>query len=195
MSQGDADRSAPTLTEDGVPDPGFYSDYFLEKVSTGSQVSANKKIRDSALGFNSDVARCVDSGFEDRSGLRGPGAYDFYHLYGTAVDGGRAKDTTTRGTTAFTKSAPRCGYVRKMETPGAGNYEPINPRLARGSTQSKLGSSAFAGNTARCAAELMSEGSAGPETYDLSQMTMSNSLAARANPRSPPFGGSSRRIT
>ena len=42
--------------------------------------------------------------------------------------------------------------------------------------------------------DLSAAGTAGPETYDLSQRSITAMLAAKNNPRSPPFGSSSRRL-
>ena len=66
------DRSAPNMTEVTV-DPTHYSDYYLQKESVGacSKASPNVLIRDGKLGFSSNIPRCVDAQFEDRSPLRG----------------------------------------------------------------------------------------------------------------------------
>jgi hypothetical protein len=190
MSSADADRSAPKLLFQHGVDPTAYSDYYLINASTGSQTSANKKVREGGIGFNSNVARCVDAAFEDRSGARGPGTYDYSHMYATSQNSGRAR--AGRGTTAFTSKVPLCGHVRKIDTPGAGEYSPELVK-ERGFSYSKAGSSAFAGNTARCASSIMPDGTAGPETYDLSGSSIT-AMASKKNPKSPPFGTSSRRL-
>jgi len=188
MTKLNDDRSAPSLTEDG--DPGAYSDYHLEKASLGACNShiSNKSVREGQIGFNSRVARCVDASFDDRSGARGPGHYDFHHMYGCGVS---LKSPSKSGTSAFTNKAPLLGYLREIHTPGSGDYR---PEPIERSSDSKLGSSAFAGNTARCAASLESTCGPGPETYEQDHRSLTRQLHDRLNPNLPPFGVSSRRI-
>ena len=59
---------------------------------------------------------------------------------------------------------------------------------------SKLGSYSFASNTERCASAIVSAGTAGPETYDQAQHSITRMLAGNVNPRSPPFGTGQRRM-
>lgn len=181
------DRSSPSLTSEG--DPTAYSDYHLEKASLGacSRQSSNSKVREGQIGFNSKVARCVDASFDDRTPLRGPGSYNYHHLYGCAMDPGATKS----GTTAFTNTAPLCGYVRKIDTPGAGDYR---PEPAEGNSYSKLGTSAFAGNSARCASQIATAGQVGPESYDQDHHSITRMLASKRNPRLPPFNASGARL-
>lgn len=185
------DRSAPMMTEDG--DPTAYSDYHLDKASMGScsHQMSNRHVREGRIGFGSRVARCVDASFEDNSAeakTRGPGSYNFDHLYSCGVQRG----STQSGTTAFTNKAPLCGYVRKSDTPGVGEYRP--GRVER-TSDSKLGSSAFADSTARCASGLLAGAiGPGPETYEQDHKSLSYILENQHNPRLPPFGVSSRRI-
>lgn len=191
MTNLDDDRSAPSLTGDG--DPTAYSDYHLERASLGacSQQISNRQVRQGRIGFGSRVARCVDASFEDNSEaakLRGPGAYNSEHLYSCGSMHGAA---TQSGTTAFTNKAPLCGYVRKIDTPGVGDYRPERIETC---SDSKLGSSSFAGTTARCSTDPASSGvGPGPESYELDQHTISR-LLDKSNSLLPPFGVSSRRI-
>ena len=190
MTSGSNDRSAPRMTME-TPDPAHYSDYHLEKASLGSAKSANKHVRDGKIAFDSNGPRCGDSSFEDRSPLRGPGHYDYSHLYESSV----SKANKNKGTTAFTNKAPLLGYMRKIDTPGVGEYDPKRMDHGNGNSYSKVGTSAFAGNTARCAEAAASAGTAGPETYDLEGSSLSRRAAAMVNPRAPPFGSGGARIT
>ena len=182
------DRSAPRLTEDG--DPTLYSDYYLQRLSVGSHQSSNRRVREGRVAFNSDDSRCGHASFEDRSGLRGPGSYDYSHLYETSVDSSAAKAGS--GTTAFTSKAPLLGYIRKIDTPGAGEYDPR--RDAGKASESAQGSAAFAGSTARCAEPLGTPGTAGPGTYDQGQHSIARTFSASESEHVPPFGSSSRRF-
>merc|ERR1712167_567199 len=125
---------APMLLFQGV-DPGTYSDYYLEQDSTGNHRTTNKRVKEGRLAFNGDGPRCVNACFEDMSGERGPGTYDYYHMYGTgapAGPGGRGV-VAHKGTNAFTNKVPLCGYIRKIDTPGVGAYSPgLDPRIQRG---------------------------------------------------------------
>ena len=175
-----------------TPDPTHYSDYHLEKASLGSAKSANKYVREGKIAFDSNGPRCGDSSFEDRSPLRGPGHYDYSHIYESSV----SKTNKNKGTTAFTNKAPLLGYMRKIDTPGVGEYDPKRMDHGTGNSYSNVGTSAFAGNTARCAeAGAAPAGTAGPETYDLEGSSLSRRAAAMVNPRAPPFGTGGRRIT
>lgn len=180
-------RSARSLTEDG--DPTLYSDYYLEKASLGAcSRSPNKSVREGKIGFNSQVARCVDAAFEDRSPMRGPGTYDFHHLYGCGI----MRDARQSGTTAFNNKSPLLGYIRQIDTPGVGEYE---PEMVEGNGGfSNQGSSSFAGNTARCAEAIASAGTAGPETYEQDHHSIARILETKRNPNLPPFDVSSRRL-
>ena len=186
------DRSAPNMTEVTV-DPTHYSDYYLQKESVGacSKASPNVLIRDGKLGFSSNIPRCVDAQFEDRSPLRGPGTYDYYKLYGCGVTIGAA--ASNKGTTAFTNAAPLLGYIRNTDTPGAGEYD-VKKKEAKEYTYSNKGSSAFAGTTARCGGGIPTCSAVGPEKYVLDHHSIERRLEAEKNPRLPPFGSSSRRL-
>ena len=182
MSSADQDRSAPKMTEE-TPDPSHYSDYYLKKQSIGNLKTANKHVRDGKIAFDSNGPRCGDSSFEERSPLRGPGHYDYSHLYESGV----SKADKNRGTTAFTNKAPLLGYMRKIDTPGGGEYDP--KRMDHYNSYSKKGTSAFAGSSARCAeTTAASAGTAGPDTYDLEGMSLGQQAAKMVNPRAPPFG-------
>ena len=181
------DRSAPNFGANG--DPTLYADYHLQKASLGNQKSVNRRVRDGKIAFNSNSARCSHAGFEDNSPFRGPGTYSYAHLYSTA-----AEKSPTKGTNAFTNRTPLLGYIRKIDTPGAGEYDPQRLDGAMGFSYSALGSCSFAGNTARCAEGFTPAGSAGPETYQQDQHSISRMVAAKKNPRAPPFGSSSRRL-
>ena len=196
MSYGDSDRSAKSLTEDG--DPTLYSDYYLINASTSTQKSRNTRVQNGKISFMSDMPRCDDPAFEDRSGARGPGTYDFHCSNLAAWEKGVSgrKATRTTGTTAFTNKAPLLGYIRKIDTPDAGEYDP--EKIAyRGCSYSKAGSCSFVGNTPRCASDIVARDAvtgAGPESYDLSGRSITAMIAAKKNPRSPPFGSSSKRL-
>lgn len=185
MSKLNEDRSAQSLTEDG--DPTLYSDYHLEKMSLGKIHTYNKLVSAGTIPFGTNTGR-TDADFEDRSPLRGPGSYDYHHLYGCGVMHG----VGGKGTTAFTNSAPLLGFHRNIETPGAGAYEPKTIHGNGGF--SNQGTSSFTGNTARCAEHITSAGTAGPETYDLDHQSIARAIVAKINPRLPPFDVSSRRL-
>lgn len=188
MTKMNDDRSAQSMTEDS--DPTLYSDYYLDKASLGAcSRSANKSVREGRIGFNSQVPRCVDAGFEDRSPLRGPGTYDFHHLYGCGIMHGARQDSTT----AFSNKAPLLGYIRQVDTPGVGDYG-LEELHARTGSFSNQGWSSFAGNSARCADHIQTAGTAGPESYDQDHKSIVRMLEAKQNLRLPPFAVSSRRL-
>lgn len=196
MTRLDDDRSAPNMTYAAV-DPTAYSDYYLDKDSVGacSKSSSNAQVRDGKIGFNSNVARCVDSTLTlgEKSDKRGPGTYNFDHLYNCGASD-KPMSERKSGTTAFTSTAPLLGYVRTIDTPGSGDYHPEKMSY-RGNSYSKLGGSAFVGNTARCAEVIQSSsGNLGPETYDQDHASLTRQLEAKHNPRLPPFATSQRRL-
>ena len=198
MSYGESDRSAPMF---GIEtDPTLYSDYYLKNSTAGRATSVNKKVQGGEMPFLSTMPRCVDPAFEDRSGARGPGTYDTYHMYGTGQKGAGSVQSVqpkSGGTSAFTNKAPLCGHVRKIDTPGVGEYSPEKVHC-RGFSYSKAGSCAFAGNTPRCASDIKcaqdTDHTVGPQTYDVSHRSITAMLANKMNPRSPPFSSSSRRL-
>lgn len=189
MTSGNQNRAAPRMTEE-TPDPSHYSDYYLKQASIGNLKTSNKHVRDGKIAFDSNGPRCGDSSFEERSPLRGPGHYDYSHLYESGV----SKADKRKGTTAFTNKAPLLGYMRKIDTPGGGEYDP--KRMDHYNSYSTKGTSAFASTSARCAeAAAASAGTAGPETYDLEGRSLGRQAAKMVNPQAPPFGTGGARIT
>ena len=188
MSKLNDDRSAPSFTEEG--DPTAYSDYALDKASmtASSRQTWNRRVQSGSIGFNTNVARCVGTGFEESTPP--PGSYDFHHLYGCGETVQKA--STGSGTASFTSQAPLRGYIRKIDTPEPGAYD---PELLSGGTLSKLGSSAFAGNLARCAS-LVDDTPAtlGPTTYQVDNHSIERKVSTRSNSLLPPFDSSSRRL-
>ena len=115
----------------------------------------------------------------------------FHHLYGCGE-----KSTSLQMKSSFQSKIPMGQHVRKIDTPGAGEYDP-EKRNGRGYSYSTLGSSAFAGNTPQCGLrkhEMGATGTAvGPANYDVEHTSITAMLRSKCNPRSPPFGASSRR--
>ena len=184
MSKLNEDRSAPRFGEEG--DPTAYSEYALEKasISATSRQTLNRRVQSGSIGFNTSAARCATTGCEEP--LRGPGSYDFHHLYGCGETVRKA--TSASGSASFTSQSPLRGYIRKNDTPEGGAYDP--ERLKAGSV-SKLGLSAFAGKTARCVSVI--DETLDPTTYNVDHYSIQRELT-NANKLLPPFNSSSRRL-
>ena len=189
MGELKCDRSAPKLTDEG--DPTAYADGLMGK---GIRESSNKLVREGKLPFSSNTEREGEN-FGDQTPLRGPGSYDYQHLYALKVDTKQASKKV--GTTAFVNSTARLGYLRMADAglPGPVDYDP--KRISDATlTYSAAGTSAFAGKTARCASAIMPPGNVGPETYDLFQRSIARELETRhaPNPKQPPFGVQEKRL-
>ena len=100
-------------------DPGAYDPSACgPKASLGmtSRQSYNRNATGGSASFNSrSPARAISA--PPRSARGGPGEHDYTHLYACG-------NASTRVTSAFKSSVPLGAHVRKIDTPGAGTYDP-----------------------------------------------------------------------
>lgn len=190
--RGDNSDMITSFTEQFV-EPGHYADYYLDRVSCGKGMeSANKRVREGKLAFGTNTVR-GDVATKAEHNV-GPGAYEYYHLYGCGQCGEKhAAQHSKSALSTLQSTVPRCGYIRNIDTPGAGDYYPEKTER-HGYSYSKRGSSAFAGLTPQHGVQLH-EGSAtgvivGPNSYDQDHGTIRR-MSMEHNPRLPPFGASS----
>ena len=118
----------------------------------------------------------------------------YRHLYACG-------NASTRVTSAFKSSVPLGAHVRKIDTPGAGTYDPNDGNLGLSmtrsqSTLSKDGHSMFAGGVQQRKAlgDTKRTGEhIGPGTYDLRGHTIHGRMVSSTNPRLPGFASSAPR--
>ena len=121
----------------------------------------------------------------------GPGTYSFRHLYGC----GEPK-ASPQMNSSFRSAVPLGQHVRKIDTPGGGDYTPEPDDPSRARSYSALGSSCFAGGSPQhlVNADTTATGTAvGPSSYEQDHHSIHYWAQSRANPRLPAFASSSRR--
>lgn len=191
-SQWDDRDSASNLRGEGV-DPGTYADHHFEQMTMVAKCgqSRNALVREGKISFESKIARCDASAYPDSTPLAiGPGKYSFEHLYAC----GEPK-ASPQMTSSFRSKIPMGQHVRAIHTPGPGEYQEGEGSLREPRSFSKLGSSSFAGGSARCAemiATSTSNTAISPVTYPQDHHSIQRLLKG-FNPRLPAFASSSRR--
>jgi len=145
-----------------------------------------------------------------RSTPRGPGQYDYQHMYAT----GRDYSSSQKIVSSFRSAVPQGGHVRKATTPrhvGVGCYDVhgnpdhVQAKCLQRSRHcfSRDGSSMFAGNSPSSRTPLAdqmasrTDKSVGPGSYDLSPGSIRHTarMRAEANKRRPGFASSSPRAS
>jgi len=182
------------LLENDSGDPGQYphaADDFTTAVR--SRRTHNWKNREGNAQFNArtprgDGVNHVGS-TQDLPGC-GPQEHTYDHLFACG-------QPCTPLTSAFKSALPLGGHIRKMDTPGVGDYEPEECCVDK--SFSKRGSSMFATDSIQHPlneSELFTQTTdekIGPGTYEQLDRSIRKKVQDKLNPRLPPFASSAAR--
>jgi hypothetical protein len=155
-----------------------------ESLASRSKRSFNRDINRGKGSFTSASAR--SSSPAARSARGGPGENDYSHMYSCG-------NSSTQVTSSFRSSVPLGGHVRRSNTPGVGEYDPLQVG-EQSKSFTKDGSPMFAdsGKNSRSVSAFSTTGEhVGPGSYELEQGSIYQKMLKTNNDRLPGFLSSS----